>query len=71
MGVYWRRSGCYHQYMSNLMNIHSERQFAQSRPETEHDYFMRLARNMRDERRRERRRQVIARLIGRPHGKSA
>jgi hypothetical protein len=62
--------------MSNLMKIHSERQFSQSqftqsRPETEHDYFMRIARNMRDERRRDRRRQVIARLIGRPHGKSA
>jgi hypothetical protein len=57
--------------MNNLMSIHSERQFSRSRPETEHDYFMRLARNMRDERRQERRRQVIARLIGRPHGKSA
>jgi hypothetical protein len=57
--------------MTNLMNIHSERQFAQSRPETEHEYFTRIARNMRDERRRERRRQVIAKLIGRPHGKSA
>jgi hypothetical protein len=56
--------------MSNLMNI-TERKFAQSHPETEHDYFMRMARNMRDERRRDRRRQVIARLIGRPHGKSA
>jgi hypothetical protein len=57
--------------MTDLMNIHSERQFAQSRPETEHEYFTRIARNMRDERRRERRRQVIAKLIGRPHGKSA
>ena len=57
--------------MNNLMNIQTERQLSRSRPETEHDYFMRLARNIRDERRRERRRQVIARLIGRPHGKSA
>jgi hypothetical protein len=57
--------------MNNLMNIQTERQFSQSHPETEHEYFMRLARNIRDERRRDRRRQVIARLIGRPHGKSA
>jgi hypothetical protein len=57
--------------MNNLMNIQTEGQLSRSRPETEHDYFMRLARNIRDERRRERRRQVIARLIGRPHGKSA
>ncbi len=57
--------------MNNLMNIQTERQLSQSRPESEHDYFMRLARNIRDERRRDRRRQVIARLIGRPHGKSA
>jgi hypothetical protein len=57
--------------MNNLMNIHSERRFAQSHPETEHDYFMRMARNMRDQRRRERRRQVIARLTRRPHGRSA
>jgi hypothetical protein len=56
--------------MNNLMNIQTERQLSHSRPESEHDYFMRLARNIRDERRRDRRRQVIARLIGRPHGKS-
>jgi hypothetical protein len=57
--------------MNTLMNIHTERRFSTSYPETEHDYFMRLARQMRDQRRRERRRQVIARITGRPHGKSA
>ena len=54
-----------------MFPIYSERQFSQSHPETEHEYFMRVARNMRDQRRRERRQRVIARITGRPHGKSA
>jgi hypothetical protein len=56
--------------MANMFPIYSERRFSESRPETEHEYFMRLARGMRDERRRERRRAVVARLTRRPHGKS-
>ena len=54
-----------------MFQIYSERQFSQSHPETEHEYFMRVARGMRDERRRERRLRVIARITRRPHGKSA
>ena len=54
-----------------MFRIYSERQFSQSHPETEHEYFMRVARGMRDQRRRERRQRVIARITGRPHGKSA
>ena len=38
-----------------MFPIYSERQFSQSRPETEHEYFMRMARNLRDQRSRERR----------------
>ncbi len=54
-----------------MFAIYSERQFAQPHPETEHEYFMRMARNLRDQRRRERRARVIARFTGRPHGKSS
>jgi hypothetical protein len=57
--------------MTNMFQIYSERQFSESHPETEHEYFMRIARGMRDDRRRDRRRRVIARITGRPHGKSA
>ena len=53
-----------------MFPIYSERPFSESRPESEQEYFMRLARGMRDERRRERRRAVVARLTRRPHGKS-
>ena len=53
-----------------MFPIYSERQFSQSHPETEHEYFMRVARNMRDQRRRDRR---AARhrpaSRGRPHDK--
>ncbi len=53
-----------------MFPIYSERQFSQSHPETEHEYFMRLARNMRDQRSRDRRARVIARFTGRrPHHK--
>jgi hypothetical protein len=52
-----------------MFPIYSERQFSQSHPETEHEYFMRMARNLRDERRRERRARVLARFTGRPHHK--
>ncbi len=61
----------YNRGMTNMFPIYSERQLSRSRPETEHEYFMRAARNMRDQRRRERRQRVIARITGRPHGKSA
>ena len=54
-----------------MFPIYSDRQFSQSRPETEHEYFMRMARNMRDQRRRERRQRFIARFTGRPHAKSS
>jgi hypothetical protein len=57
--------------MTSMFAVYSERQFSQSHPETEHEYFMRMARGMRDQRRRERRQRVIARITGRPHGKSA
>ncbi|HEY3766925.1 MAG TPA: hypothetical protein VGL44_17305 [Gaiellales bacterium] len=57
--------------MTNMFPIYSERQFSQSRPETEQEYFMREARSIHDQRRRERRQRVIARVTGRPHGKSA
>jgi hypothetical protein len=57
--------------MTNMFPIYSERQFSRSRPETEHEYFMRTARNLRDQRRRERRQRVISRIIRRPHEKSA
>jgi hypothetical protein len=53
-----------------MFPIYSERQFSQSHPETEHEYFMRIARNMRDQRARDRRARVIARFTGRrPHHK--
>ena len=54
-----------------MFPIYSERQFSQSHPETEHEYFMRMARNLRDQRRRDRRARVIARFTGRPHSKSS
>jgi hypothetical protein len=54
-----------------MFAIYSERQFSQSHPESEHEYFMRMARNLRDQRRRERRARVIARFTGRPHSKSS
>jgi hypothetical protein len=57
--------------MTNMFPIYSERQTSRSRPETEHEYFMRTARNLRDQRRRERRQRVIDRIIRRPHEKSA
>jgi len=57
--------------MTNMFPIYSERQFSRSRPETEHEYFMRAARNLRDQRRRERRERVINRIMRRPHGKSS
>jgi hypothetical protein len=58
--------------MTSMFQIYSERQFSQSRPETEMEYFMRMARNMRDQRRRERRQRVIGRFTGhRPHRKPA
>jgi hypothetical protein len=52
-----------------MFPIYSERQFSQSHPETEHEYFMRLARNMRDQRSRDRRARLVARFTGRPHHK--
>ena len=52
-----------------MFPIYSERQFSQSHPETEHEYFMRLARNMRDQRNRDRRARLVARFTGRPHHK--
>jgi hypothetical protein len=36
-----------------MFPIYSERQTSRSRPESEHEYFMRAARNLRDQRRRE------------------
>jgi hypothetical protein len=57
--------------MTNMFPIYSETHTSRSRPETEHEYFMRAARNLRDQRRRERRQRVIDRIIRRPHGKSA
>jgi hypothetical protein len=57
--------------MTNMFPIYSENQTSRFRPETEHEYFMRAARNLRDQRRRERRQRVISRIIRRPHGKSA
>jgi hypothetical protein len=57
--------------MTNMFPIYSERQTSHSRPESEHEYFMRTARNLRDQRRRERRQRVISRIIRRPHEKSA
>ena len=55
-----------------MFQIYSERQFSQSHPETEQEYFMRMARNLRDQRRRERRQQMISRLTGhRTHRKPA
>ena len=54
-----------------MFPIYSERQTSSSRPETEHEFFMRTARNLRDQRRRERRQRVIDRIIRRPHEKSA
>jgi hypothetical protein len=57
--------------MTNMFPIYSERQTSRSRPESEHEYFLRTARNLRDQRRRERRQRVIGRIIRRPHEKSA
>jgi hypothetical protein len=57
--------------MTNMFPIYSERQFSQSRPETEQEYFMRMARNLRDQRRRERRDRIVARVTGRPQRKPA
>jgi hypothetical protein len=57
--------------MTNMFPIYSESQTSHSRPESEHEYFMRAARNLRDQRRRERRQRVISRIIRRPHEKSA
>jgi hypothetical protein len=57
--------------MASMFQIYSERQFSQSRPETEQEYFLRMARNLRDQRRRERRERIIARVTGRPQRKAA
>jgi hypothetical protein len=57
--------------MTNMFPIYSERHVSRSRPESEHEYFMRAARNLRDQRRRERRQRVISRIMRRPHEKSA
>jgi hypothetical protein len=57
--------------MTNMFPIYSERHVSRSRPESEHEYFMRTARNLRDQRRRERRQRVISRIMRRPHEKSA
>jgi hypothetical protein len=54
-----------------MFPIYSERQISHSRPESEQEYFMRMARNLRDQRSRERRQRFIARFTGRPHGKSS
>ena len=54
-----------------MLQIYSERQFAQSYPETEEQYFMRMARNLRDQRRRERRSQLLAKVTRRPERKPA
>jgi len=53
-----------------MFPIYSERQFAQSRPESEQEYFMRMARNLRDQRRRERRQKIVARVTRRPQRKA-
>lgn len=53
-----------------MFQIYSERQFAQSHPESEQEYFMRMARNLRDQRRRERREQIVARVTRRPQRKA-
>jgi hypothetical protein len=55
--------------MTSMFQIYSERQFAQSHPESEQEYFMRMARNMRDQQRRERRERIVARVTGRPQRK--
>jgi hypothetical protein len=57
--------------MTSMFQIYSERQFAESHPETEQEYFMRMARNLRDQRRRERRARIVARVTGRPQRKAA
>jgi hypothetical protein len=58
--------------MTSMFPIYSEQRLtSRSRPESEHEYFMRTARNLRDQRRRERRQRVISRIMRRPHGKSA
>jgi hypothetical protein len=54
-----------------MFPIYSEHQVSRSRPESEQEYFMRMARNLRDQRSRERRQRFIARFTGRPHGKSS
>jgi hypothetical protein len=57
--------------MTSMFQLYSGSRPLEHRPESEYDYFMRMAAGARLQRRQERRRRVINRLTGRPHGKQS